>query len=183
MGTNYYIIDKSINKLDTDIEKQLKLIDKESLINKIEQEIKHSYATIIEILKSNNLDYQLNRFDATLDDIISNLEADLNYSLDYDLDLQNDYEKHIGKSSSGWLFCFQDQDEWHTYKEFKKFITSKNFKTKYDIINEYNEIISVDKMLDIIDTKQKDKRNLDNPDNFTHNENREGYRFSKGDFS
>ena len=51
------------------------------------------------------------------------------------------------------------------------------------IINEYMEELTPKEMLKIIDDKQKDERNLSNPDNFHYCRNVDGYRFSSGDFS
>ena len=31
-------------------------------------------------------------------------------------------EIHIGKSSVGWLFLFRDNEEFHTYPQFKKWL-------------------------------------------------------------
>lgn len=183
MGTNYYIIEKSKNKLDKEIRELISVIDKEALIDNIENLIKNSYKDVIDYLINNKLEHQLSNFNMTLEETISNIRSNINYNMDYNLDVQEQYAKHIGKSSWGWLFSFQEQDEWHTYKEFKEFITSKEFESNYDIIDEYNRIVTVDEMLDLIDTKQSDEHNLSNPDNFKYNENRDGYRFSKGDFS
>ena len=183
MGTNYYIIEKSKNKLDKELRELISVIDKEALIDNIENLIKNSYKDVIDYLINNKLEHQLSNFNMTLEETISNIRSNINYNMDYNIDVQEQYAKHIGKSSWGWLFGFQEQDEWHTYKEFKEFITSKEFESNYDIIDEYNRIITVDEMLDLIDTKQSDEHNLSNSDNFKYSENRDGYRFSKGDFS
>ena len=100
---------------------------------------------------------------------------------------------HIGKSSGGWLFVFQEQNInwgeyhciWHTYNQvkdwLKKHTTGKN--PPYTILNEYDEEISFEQFVIIVDTKQKDERCLNNPDNFAFCKNIDGYRFSEGDFS
>jgi hypothetical protein len=101
---------------------------------------------------------------------------------------------HIGKSSCGWLFGFQEQNEtwrdvpvvWHTYNQvkewLKKYTTGEN--PQYVILNEYDEIISYEEFIDLVDEKQKDEKNLSNPDNFNYYvKNIDGYRFSEGDFS
>lgn len=100
---------------------------------------------------------------------------------------------HIGKSSVGWLFCFQYQNRneygeipcvWRTYNQvkdwLKKYTTGED--SPYVIINEYDEIISYDDFIDLVDTKQKDERNKKNPDNFEHCDNVDGYRFVERDF-
>ena len=51
------------------------------------------------------------------------------------------------------------------------------------IIDEDNQIISAQDLINKIDLKQKDPKNLNNPDNFTYSKNIEGYRFSYSDFS
>ena len=92
-------------------------------------------------------------------------------------------EIHIGKSSCGWLFLFQDCDEFHTYPQFKRWLERK-VPSEYVLFNEYNEEITKEELLDLIDTKQKDKHNLSNPENFAYGEkNIDGYRFVDRDFS
>lgn len=99
---------------------------------------------------------------------------------------------HIGKSSGGWLFLFQDQDTtwegtdivWHTYPQIKtwlqKYVVDSN---KFIILNEYDEIISFEEFINMVDKKQSDIRNQNNPDNFTNAKNIDGYRFTDGEFS
>ena len=31
-------------------------------------------------------------------------------------------EIHLGKSSAGWLFLFRDNEEFHTYPQFKRWL-------------------------------------------------------------
>jgi hypothetical protein len=100
---------------------------------------------------------------------------------------------HIGKSSMGWLFLFQDQDNtwgdipvvWHTYNQvkewLKKYTTGK--KPPYVILDEYDRKVTYNQFIKLVETKQKDKHCLFNPDNFKYNKNIDGYRFSEGDFS
>lgn len=100
---------------------------------------------------------------------------------------------HIGKSSGGWLFCFQEQNlnwrdipiEWHTYKQVKdwlqKYTTGKN--SPYVILDEYDTIINYKDFIELVDNKQNDPRILSNPDNFTYSKNVDGYRFTNNDFS
>lgn len=98
---------------------------------------------------------------------------------------------HIGKSSMGWLFCFQSQkDTWHeppivwnTYNQVKDTLKRLTVdSTDFVIMNEYDEVVSFDDFFGLVDKKQADKRNLENPDNFTYSRNVDGYRFSDGDF-
>lgn len=91
---------------------------------------------------------------------------------------------HIGKSSAGWLFLFKDNEEFHTYPQFKKWLENNVDTGEYVLFNEYNEEVTKDYLLDLIDTKQKDPDNLSNPDNFSYNtKNIDGYRFTDRDFS
>ena len=90
------------------------------------------------------------------------------------------------------MFNFQYQDtevdgikiRWHSYEDVMSFLKEwVSQKKEFIIIDEYSEKISYTKFKDLVDTKQKDKHNLDNPDNFHYCDNVEGYRFSSGDFS
>ena len=183
MGTNYYIMNSKKFELDQKLYELLKVKDIESIQQKIQNLILDEYKDIINILDENKLDNIKESFEDKINDMLDNIVSDLRYGLDYPLSIQEREAKHIGKSSWGWLFNFQDQDEWHSYEQFKNYITNKdNMKDKV-IINEYNEKLTPKEMLKIIDDKQKDKRNHENPDNFHYCRNVDGYRFSVGDFS
>ena len=183
MGTIYYIMNREKFKLDRYIDKLLESKDIESIKEKIQNLIETEYKDVINILNENKLDNIKECFEDKINEMLSTIISDLKYGLDYPLSIQEKEAKHIGKSSWGWLFNFQDQDEWHSYSQFKSYITNKeNMKDKI-IIDEYNEEISPEEMLQIIDDKQKDERNLSNPDNFHYCRNVDGYRFSSGDFS
>ena len=99
---------------------------------------------------------------------------------------------HIGKSSYGWLFCFQEQKdnwrdipvEWHTYEQVIDWLQKHTIdKKEYVILDEYNRKVTLKKFIDMVQTKQKDKHNLFNPDNFQYSKNVNGYRFTDTDFS
>lgn len=100
---------------------------------------------------------------------------------------------HIGKSSAGWLFLFQAQHEkwndppvvWETYNQVKETLKALTVdSTDYVIMNEYDEIVSFDDFFDLVDTKQRDKHNQENKDNFSyHTRNIDGYRFTDDEFS
>lgn len=86
------------------------------------------------------------------------------------------YDKiHLGKSSYGWRFLFQEQDEFHNFEQFKDFILNNK---EYIIKDEYDRIIKPEELLNLIEEKQKNN----NPDNFKYNKNIDGYRFEQGDF-
>lgn len=91
---------------------------------------------------------------------------------------------HLGKSSVGWLFLFRDNDEFHTYPQFKKWLENNVDTGEYVLFNEYNDEVSKQELLELIDTKQKDERCISNPDNFIYDtKNIDGYRFTNNDFS
>ena len=183
MGTNYYIMNRKKFELDQQINKLLKEKDVVDIKNRIQKLISEEYADIINILDENKLENIKESFEDKINEMLDSIASDLKYGLDYPLDIQEREAKHIGKSSWGWLFNFQDQDEWHSYNQFKTYITDKNNMKDKVIIDEYSEELTPKKMLKIIDDKQKDERNLSNPDNFHYCRNVDGYRFSSGDFS
>jgi len=183
MGTNYYIMNRKKFKLDQKIDELLRSKNVDSIQQKIQDLINEEYEDIIKVLDENKLETIKESFNDKIEEMLDRIASDLRYGLDYPLSIHEREAKHIGKSSWGWLFNFQDQDEWHSYEQFKNYITNKdNMKDKI-IINEYNEKLTPKEMLKIIDDKQKDKRNLENPDNFHYCRNVDGYRFSSGDFS
>ena len=98
---------------------------------------------------------------------------------------------HIGKSSCGWLFSFQSQNDhwneppvvWNTYKQVVEWLKKYTVEEKlYVIINEYDEIISLEDFVDLVQRKQNDPLCKKNKDNFTYNRNVDGYRFSDEEF-
>ncbi|MEI3507799.1 MAG: hypothetical protein V8R01_01490 [Bacilli bacterium] len=93
-------------------------------------------------------------------------------------------EIHLGKSSAGWLFLFHDNEEFHTYPQFKRWLENNVDTGEYVLFNEYNEELTKEELLSIIDIKQADPHNINNPDNFRYGtKNIDGYRFNDGDFS
>ena len=98
---------------------------------------------------------------------------------------------HIGKSSIGWMFNFQDQDEqwrdtpivWHTFNQVKDWLKKYTVDSKdYVIIDEYDDVVTYDEFVDMVEFKQNDPSCRDNKDNFTYSKNIDGYRFSDGEF-
>lgn len=98
---------------------------------------------------------------------------------------------HIGKSSIGWLFHFQRQNEkwqepsvvWNTFQQLKDWLKENTVdKTDFVIMDEYDKIIPYDEFIDLVEWKQKDRDCKGNPDNFKNADNVDGYRFSSGDF-
>lgn len=98
---------------------------------------------------------------------------------------------HIGKSSAGWLFSFQAQNDrwseppviWNTYEQVKAWLYKHTVLDKdFVIMNEYDEIVSFEDFIGLVDSKQTDEHNRSNPDNFSYSRNVDGYRFSDGDF-
>lgn len=97
---------------------------------------------------------------------------------------------HIGKSSIGWMFHFQTQNErwdeppvvWNTYKQLKDWLIKHTVESnEFVIIDEYDEIITYDDFIELVEEKQK--RDKDNPENFYYARNVDGYRFSDQEFS
>lgn len=91
---------------------------------------------------------------------------------------------HIGKSSYGWLFLFHTTPYYHSYKELKEWLQENVVKENsgLTIINEDDELITYEQLIQLIDSKQVDPFNYENPDNFLYCDNVEGYRFSSDDF-
>ena len=98
---------------------------------------------------------------------------------------------HIGKSSAGWLFNFQSQNEkwhdppivWNTYNQVIDWLKTYTVEKKeYAIINECDEVLSLDDFIEIIQFKQNDEFCNRNKDNFTYSKNVDGYRFTDGEF-
>ena len=95
---------------------------------------------------------------------------------------------HIGKSSYGWKFLFQEQNEkwvdppvvWSTYKQVCEWLQEHVVeRQEFVILDEYSEIISYDSFIDLVAEKQKTK----NPDDFKYSKNIDGYRFTDSEFS
>lgn len=93
---------------------------------------------------------------------------------------------HIGKSSAGWMFLFEEQEDtwndppvvWHTYEEVKDWLIAYTVRKKdYVIINEYDEIVPFADFEELVERKQLECRH--NPDNFKYCKNINGYRFAK----
>ena len=89
---------------------------------------------------------------------------------------------HIGKSSAGWKFLFQEVNKYnsfdsdleiHTFEQWKEFLENNN---EIIILNEYDEEISVKDFLDLVEENQKEKY-----DEYSKNVN--GYRFTDRDVS
>ena len=97
---------------------------------------------------------------------------------------------HIGKSSMGWMFLFQDIHEpykdipvvWHSFEELDKWLRTNVLHPggEYVIINEYDEIVSYNDFMNMVKYKQEQFK--DNPDNFTYCRNVGGYRFDDREF-
>lgn len=84
---------------------------------------------------------------------------------------------HIGKSSAGWKFNFrgyQDELNIKSLEDWKEFLKNKDLV----ILNEYDDEISYNDFFELVEYKQKEN----NPDNFKHNVNVNGYRFTFNEF-
>lgn len=89
---------------------------------------------------------------------------------------------HLGKSSCGWLFCFREHDDIKSFPQFKSWLESHVATGEYTLINDYEDEISIEELLDLIETKQNDEHCRDNPYNFEDCRNVDGYRFVDCDF-
>lgn len=94
---------------------------------------------------------------------------------------------HIGKSSAGWKFLFHRVDVWdnyfsndplNTFPQWKKFLEEQTASGNIVIMNEYDEVVSLDEFLALVERKQKEN----NSDDFTYSDNIDGYRFESGEF-
>jgi hypothetical protein len=87
---------------------------------------------------------------------------------------------HLGKSSFGWRFLFHETEDIRTFPQFKRWLSENIGDTKeYVLMNEYNEEVTVVELIELIEIKQKEN----NPDNFSHCKDIDGYRFSDREFS
>lgn len=92
---------------------------------------------------------------------------------------------HIGKSSCGWKFLFYEVNkgfcefdselEIHTFKDWKNYLLNTD---NIIILDEYDEEIKAEKLLELIEEKQK----ISNKDDFIYSKNVEGYRFTNSEF-
>lgn len=94
---------------------------------------------------------------------------------------------HIGKSSMGWKFVFQTHNDkwceppvvWNTYEQVYEWLYKNTVESdNYAIINEYDEVISFDDFIKMVELKQQEN----NPDDFTYSRNVNGFRFSDEEF-
>lgn len=91
---------------------------------------------------------------------------------------------HIGQSSAGWRFLFHKPSIWdvgrplNTFEQWRDYLKEVTDAGTHVIINEYDEIVSYDELMELIENNQK--RN--HPDMFRYCENVNGYRFYGGEF-
>ena len=92
---------------------------------------------------------------------------------------------HIGKASFGWRFLFHKPPIWetdkplNTFEQWRDYLKETTESGNYVILNEYDEVVSLDDFLKMVANKQKE----DKPDMFKYCENINGYRFASGEFS
>lgn len=101
------------------------------------------------------------------------------------------YPIHIGKSSAGWLFNFESQNQpwldppvvWDSYEQVLEALWNLTVDSNdFVIIDEYDEILTFADFIDIVQRKQNDPHCQSNKDNFTYSRNVNGYRFTDGEF-
>lgn len=94
---------------------------------------------------------------------------------------------HIGKASIGWKFNFQSHNEqyheppivWNTYDQVYEWLYKQTVESdNYVIMNEYDEMVSFDDLIKLIEDKQEE----DNKDDFSYARNVNGYRFTDQEF-
>ena len=94
---------------------------------------------------------------------------------------------HIGKSSIGWKFGFQAQNNpwheppivWNTYEQVYEWLYKNTVESDaYVIMNEYDEVVSFNEFIEIVEQRQSNN----NPNDFTYSRNVNGYRFNDDDF-
>lgn len=97
-----------------------------------------------------------------------------------------DSRLHIGKSSIGWRFLFhkppigETDKPLNTFEQWRDYLKETTVDKKTHVImNEYDEAVSYDWLMELIENKQKEDR----PDMFEYCENVNGYRFSDSEFS
>ena len=92
---------------------------------------------------------------------------------------------HIGKSSVGWRFIFRKYSLFETdvplktFENWRDYLIETTTKGTHVIMNEYDEIVSLDSFLELVESKQK----INKPGMFEYCENVNGYRFASGEFS
>lgn len=194
MGMNYYVISNSDKNKTCKIYDAYKDLYNSDILNvKIKKLLLKEFQPTIDVVSQfDDMKYAIENFEEDLDTTIRAFVSDIKYGVLDNFDLEEKLSVHIGKSSYGWLFNFQDQQTtldnieviWHNYDDVKAWLTKYVKKKKmFTILDEEDRQITVDELFDLIDTKQKDPKNLSNPDNFTYSRNVNGYRFSAGDFS
>lgn len=194
MGMNYYVVSKKDNKMARELFSTYKnLYNTDELNETVRKVIMQKFKPTLDYLNATEeYDYKVEEFEEELEETIRHFVSDIKYGVCDIFDLEENRSIHIGKSSAGWLFCFQEQNtyiddvpvEWHNYKQVKDWLNKYVTKKKMFVIkDEEDRELSVKELFDLIDTKQKEERNLNNSDNFKYCNNVDGYRFSNGDFS
>jgi len=98
---------------------------------------------------------------------------------------------HIGKSSCGWKFLFQRQNDswsdpevhWNSFEEVRDWLYLHVVEKKdYVILSEYDELVSFNDFMSLVDLHQEDEDCKSNPENFWYCDDVNGYRFTDKDF-
>lgn len=183
MGTNYYIIKRKDYNTYMQMLETINILNFDKLKEDILNVIQKRYEDVTDILYKNDID----KMNEIFEDKIGILCSHLKYEVT-PYEILGHTKIHIGKSSAGWLFCFQYQNnetcKWNNYKEVFDWLYKNTIENEdYYIIDEYNEIITYQNFKNKVDEKQKDPKNLANPENFYYCDNVGGYRFALGDFS
>ena len=93
-------------------------------------------------------------------------------------------EIHIGKSSAGWTFSFQETPFYKSYKELLKFYEDN--KNSIEIVDEYGDKIDIDYFKKLVEDKKKEEFNytkyIGNDEEYVYLDE-EGNSFTKNYFS
>ena len=151
MGINYYIMKKTDYKKEKQLSSILENFNREPYKVAIEKLIKENgiYKEILNLYGEDS--DEIEKVESNLEEFIQ----DTGYRFEdiFNIHSWDSNKIHIGKSSFGWLFGFQDSEFWHSYKEFKDFIL--NISDEWVIIDECDKEITNKEILEIIDQKKK----------------------------
>ena len=68
---------------------------------------------------------------------------------------------------------------WNTFNQVKEWLYKYTVEDPiYAIVNEYDDVVSYDELIDLVERKQS----VENEDDFTYSRNVDGYRFADEEF-
>ena len=109
MGTNYYIVRKSVDNTHNKLQDMCNEIFESNDFQKIFKDLLlYKFEKPLNLLAEEHEDNVIH-FKMRLDDLTNEFASSIKYDLCEAFNLSETDWVHIGKSSMGWLFCFQDQ--------------------------------------------------------------------------